>query len=380
MKNILYLTMSILVVFGCENDINQDEPIEPSVQSTFKISQNSKIISYSGDSFTVSITSSKEWIIETKYNWIHTDIDSYNGSCDVTISVDASDERSERSGEIAFIQDTDTLRLNIIQEAKPFIDLASEILETDGDGGTFDILFLSNSEVEVTCSDEWIRLIRHSQGNIITFEVLRNMYSAREGHILICVTSDKDISRTIKIKQGERVPHPSMSFEEGSQLSVTDDEVFTLHPIFVDMTDTDLTWSSSDPEIANVDNAGNVTVYKTGQCTITASNQYHNIETSITLDIRLKAQQMTVFFGNQDMMQTPVSSRFVGEKIPVEIILTPDYAYSEDLILFSSDSEVADFEGNVLHCLKAGKTEIYVESSFNGLYYNFSVFVIDIEK
>ena len=92
--------MSILVVFGCENDINQDEPIGPSVQSTFKISQNSKIISYSGDSFTISITSSKEWIIETKYNWIHTDIDSYNGSCDVTISVDASDERSERAGEM----------------------------------------------------------------------------------------------------------------------------------------------------------------------------------------------------------------------------------------------------------------------------------------
>jgi hypothetical protein len=85
-------------------------------------------------------------------------------------------------------------------------------------------------------------------------------------------------------------------------------------------------------------------------------------------------------FGNQDVVAVPISSRFTGEKIPVVVSITPSYAYAEDLVFYSSDSSVADFENNILNCKKSGKTEIYVESAFNDIHFKFTVLVIDAEN
>ena len=79
-------------------------------------------------------------------------------------------------------------------------------------------------------------------------------------------------------------------------------------------------------------------------------------------------------------MEVPISSRFIGEKIPVEIKIFPEESYSEDFILFSSNPEVAEFENNILNCLNVGKTEVYIESAFNNFSYSFNVLVIDSEK
>ena len=85
-------------------------------------------------------------------------------------------------------------------------------------------------------------------------------------------------------------------------------------------------------------------------------------------------------FGNQDMTEVPVSSRFVGEMIPVVVTLIPDNSYSEDFLLLSSNSEVADFDDNILFCKKPGKTEIYIESAFNDIHFKFTVLVIETEN
>ena len=188
------------------------------------------------------------------------------------------------------------------------------------------------------------------------------------------------IFKTLNVHQGEKIPHPNLTLVEGTEISVTDRNGFTLHPIFEDMTDTEVVWSSAAPHIASIDNLGNVTIHKTGYCIIKASNIFHNLEASIILDIKLKANSMGIMFGNQDVISVPISSRFTGEQIPLIITLTPDYAYSEDLIFFSNNPEVAEFERNILHCLKPGKTDIYVESSFNNIRHKFTVIVIDLKN
>lgn len=346
----------------------------------FSISCNSKKISHLEEIFEISISTFRPWVVKTDQNWISTDISSSDGPATVMATVAANPDRKERSGNIIFIQESDTLKVKIDQAALPFIELAKEKIRVDGDGGTFDIPFLSNYNAEVTCEENWIRIIRLSSGNVVSFEVLRNTAEARQGSIRICSEVDKNIYKIITIEQGEKVPHPALRFEEGTEMSIIDEAVITLHPIFEDMTDNQLIWSSSNTDIAEVDADGNVSIHQTGNCTITARSRFHNVETSIVLNIRLKAQQFMVMFGNQDMMEVPVSSRFVGEKIPVEIIVTPSYAYSEDFTFFSSNSEVAEFENNTLHCLKTGKTEIHIESIFNNLSYTFTVFVIDLQK
>ena len=328
----------------------------------------------------MNVTSYKQWQVETDRSWISTDIYSGEGSEKVTITVEASKEKEARSGTVSFTQGTDTLQVDISQELAPFIELATDFVEVDGDGGTFDILFLANTAVGIKESHNWIRLINVSSSNILSFEVLRNSSESREGLITLYAESDQNISKTLKIRQGEKVPHPSISFEEGTEMEVTDDNGFNLHPLFEDMTDFVLVWTSSDTSIASVDDSGRVTVHRTGNCTITAKNLYHNVSSVISLNIKLKVQDISIMFGNQDVTEMPVSSRFVGEKIPVLVTVTPNYAYAEDFVYFSSNSEVADFEGNVLHCRKSGKTEIYVESAFNDIHFKFTVLVIDAEN
>ena len=70
----------------------------------------------------------------------------------------------------------------------------------------------------------------------------------------------------------------------------------------------------------------------------------------------------------------------MGEKVPVTVSVSPASSYSDDFVFFSSDTHVAYFENNILHCVTAGKTEIYVESAFNCVTHKFTVFVIDAEK
>ena len=354
--------------------INQD------ASNSFSINYDARNVSHKGESFDISVGSFKAWKVSSEYDWISTSLSSCEGSGQVTVEVKKNEEISERHGEILFIQDSDTIEFSITQTAMPFIELAEESISTDGDGGTFDILFLSNDSVAVTSHAEWIRIIKLSSSNIISFEVLRNLSDDREGIITIYAESDEDIFKTITVTQGEKIPHPALKFEEGSQMSITDDTGFALHPVFEDMTDTELIWSSSNASIANVDSEGNVRIHQTGTCTIKAMNTHHNVEASIVLDIKLKYSDVSIMFGNQDVMETPVSSRFVGEEIPVIVTFTPSNTYAEDLLYMSSNPEVAEFKDNILKCLKPGKTNIYVESAFNELQFSFSVFVIDSEK
>ena len=354
--------------------------VEQAASNSFSIDYTARKVSHKGESFAVTVSSFKSWNVESDSDWISTDLNIGEGGGQVTVEVKRNEDISERSGKVSFIQDSDTITLQISQAATPFIELASESISTDGDGGTFDILFLSNDSVEVTSTVEWIRIINLSSSNIISFEVLRNMSEARDGIITICTESDEDIFKTITVIQGEKIPHPAMSFEEGSKMSITDTSSFALHPIFVDMSDTQLVWSSSNPGIASVNSEGNIKIHQTGICTVKAVNTHHNVEASIVLDIKLKYSDISIMFGNQDVMETPVSSRFVGEEIPVIVTFTPSNTYAEDLLYMSSNPEVAEFKDNILKCLKPGKTNIYVESAFNDLQFSFSVFVIDSEK
>ena len=361
-------------------DLCEELTITQTASSSFTIDCSSKHFSHEGGAFTVKVKSYTPYDIETNNDWISTDIKSGSAPQDIKVNIKEHEGRTDRNGTLSFIKGDDTLSIMISQDAAPFIELSTESVSTDGDGGTFDILFMSNTTVDITCSHEWIRLIQVGTNNKVSFEVLRNMSEAREGNIIISATKHKETSKSLIIKQGEKIPHPAITFSEGSFMSITEDTGFTLHPIFEDMTDTELSWSSSAPDIAGVSETGHVTIHRTGSCIIKAVNRHHNIEASITLDIKLKAQGISIMFGNQDMVKVPLSSRFVSEQITLIIGLTPSYAYSDDIIYFSSNPEVAEFRNNVLHCISPGKSEIYVESAFNDIHYKFTVFVLDVNN
>ena len=143
------------------------------------------------------------------------------------------------------------------------------------------------------------------------------------------------------------------------------------------MSDKTLKWSSDNEGIATVDDNGRVTIISGGICTITATNAYHGLQVSITLDIRPKATDMKVKFGKQDMNENPVAVRFAGEAITISVTMDPEDAYCEDLTYLSSDESIAGISGNIIRCLRAGKVEIFIESAYQSLRQSYILTILE---
>ena len=365
----------LLALSGCRNKHKNKDDIKPQPVKILEIDPEGIRCSASGDTCQIEIMSSDDWEIKNDVSWVDVKKTS-RSTASVIIDINHDDERE---GRVEFISGELSTELVIEQEASPIIELAEKSITTDGDGGTFEVLYMSNTDTEIITNEDWIRLIPNSTHNNIAFEVLRNLGDARKGTINVQATYDNRFHRILNICQGPKIPHPKLTIKEGSSMTITSGDVTVLHPEFEDMENRDLIWSSSDPEVAEVNQSGEVSVHKSGHCVIKVQNEHHNVEASISIEVRLKAEGFHIMFGNQDITENPISVRFVGEKLPVTVTVVPNGAYSDDIVIFSSNPETAYFQGQTLNCISPGKTEIYVESAFSGIRRNFTVMVIEYE-
>lgn len=343
----------------------------------FSISQESAHIKYKGEEFSLTITCYDRWKVATDSEWVSFSTTEGNGPEAITIFVSRNDGKEAREGSVTFSFGEKSIKMDITQEMAPYIELEKQTVDFDGDGGQAKVLYLSNSDIIVSCTDDWIRIIETDNNiNIVKFEVLRNISEAREGRIRISSAIDQEIFSEIIIRQGQKIDHPRLSFAEGTQMVLSSREPIRLTPVFEDMTDKTLKWSSDNPETASVNNEGLVNIHNGGLCTITAVNSFHNVKAQIRLDIRPKAEGMTVMFGKQNMNENPVAVRFPGETMEIKVILEPSDAYADDLTYFSSDETVAKINGTIITCLKQGKAEIFIESSYQSLRQSYIVTVL----
>lgn len=342
-----------------------------------QISSEYEQASYKGDTLRINLTCFAKWKVSVDSDWLSTDITEGDSPAEICIIAARNQHYEARKGKVTFSSGDRKAELTIMQEMNPYVEIDTDLVEIDGDGGQTFVLYMSNTEVVISCEHDWIRLIK-TDGAIkkVSFEVKRNLSETREGCIKVSSAADADIYRTITIRQGPKIDHPALSFEEGTYLELSSKDPLTLHPVFVDMSDRSLIWKSDDTSVAEVDVNGNITIRRGGECIITASNAHHGVEASIILKIMPKAVGMMIYFGEQDMDENPIAARFIGEKISINVTLDPEDAYTGDLTYFSSDDSVASIEGNTIHCLKNGKAEIYIESIYHSLRKSYTVIVL----
>lgn len=337
-------------------------------------------LSHRGGVDTLLLTCYTQWSISSKSEWIGTDSTNGEGPQKVAIKVSPNESAEESSGSVTFISEDLERTAYITRLARPFIKLDKESVQIDGDGGYITSLYLSNYPVEVVNPTPWIRTVNHDTlSHTIYIEVLRNMeYEDREGSITLRSSNDSLIFTTLTIRQGEKIDHPAVEFAEGGKMEVGSREPFTLHPIFTDMSDSTLIWSSENPDAATVDQNGVVTVIKSGTTVIKALNPHHNLTAEIALDIKLIAEGMTIMLGNQNMVENPVAIRFLGETQKVTAILHPSDSYNEDIICYSSAPDIVSVSGMEIKCIAPGSATIYVESQYNQLQRSFKVIVSEM--
>ena len=383
----------LMVVSVCGNDggerqsvirisagkIHEDIYLVQSCSEKVEVSCRSIEADWTKADYKIGLECYTKWEAESSADWIKPDVTAGEGPAEIMVYIEENHEVLKRSGTIKFKGVGDTLTVNIIQKESPSIELETSVLETDGDGGTYFILYMTNTEVETSTECPWIRIIDSGSNiNKVDFEILRNPeYAPRAGVITITSKEYPQVFKTITVRQGKKIDHPALSFEEGSFMDVSSRDGFTLHPIFTDMSDKELVWSSDNPETASVDQAGRVSIKGSGICEINIANHYHDVTASIRLNIRLTATSMTVFLGAQNMKETSMAVRFPGEKMEIRVEMDPSDSYKGDIIMISSAPEIASFKGYVLECLAPGKAVIYVESAYNNITESFTLIVLD---
>lgn len=333
---------------------------------------------YRGAIFKADIECYENWTAVSTDGWIEVSPNEGRGPESVTITVSQSFAKEERTGKVVVKSGERTIEVTVTQGPSPYIALEKSEVLIDGDGGIIQVLYLSNTEVSITTEDPWIRMIDiGTDEKKIACEVLRNMAEARTGNVRVTSIADADYHKTLTINQGEKINHPKIWFEEGYLMDISEKGAFTLHPVFEDMEDTRLIWSSDRPDIAAVDQNGNVIVRTGGECSISAKNTTHNVSASISLIIRLNATDMHIRLGDQDMEANPLAVRFPGESNPIRISMSPEDAYSGDVVCLSSDTSVASVEGMSIRFMNPGSATISVESLYQGIRKTFDILVLD---
>lgn len=345
---------------------------------TFSVSPHALHFTYKGGSATIDIECYEDWRITSCPEWITADITNGNSPATITLTAAQSIDPQEKTGLISFQSNNKVISIDIRQDCSPYIAVEKEVITIDGDGGHEQFLFISNTDVEITTEDSWIRLIDTGiTDKMVSFEISRNLGGQRTGYIKITSVNDREYSKTVAINQGEKIDHPHIFFEEGYTMDISGNHSFRLHPVFVDMKDTSLTWSSDNPSAASVDMYGNVTVHGSGICRITAKNNFHNVSATIMLDIKILATSMKIMLDDQDMQQNPTAVRFVGEVLNISVSLTPAEAYYGDLVCISSDSEKTRIDGMRISCLSPGKVTINIESLHHNLRKGFTLIILE---
>ena len=117
----------------------------------------------------------------------------------------------------------------------------------------------------------------------------------------------------------------------------------------------DLTWSSSDVKVADVDQSGTVTAVAEGKATITAKCNGGNLAATCQVEVVSKEEEVKV---TAIALEPASLSLEEGQKGTLNVVVTPANAVVEDLQWETSDAEVASISAGEVTALKAGKATI----------------------
>lgn len=127
-------------------------------------------------------------------------------------------------------------------------------------------------------------------------------------------------------------------------------------------------WTSSDEEIATVDNRGRVEAIKAGDVIITAETS-NGIKQNIKINIKEIEVESVEIIGNKSLK--------VGESIPLEIKVLPQNATHKTVTWTSSDEETAIVDENGKVTGKKAGQVIITAKAHNGVK---SVITIEVEE
>ena len=126
----------------------------------------------------------------------------------------------------------------------------------------------------------------------------------------------------------------------------------------------DLTWSSSDVKVADVDQNGTVTAVAVGKATITVKCNGGNLAATCQVEVVSKEEEVKV---TAIALEPALLNLEEGQKDKLNVVVTPANAVVEDLQWETSDAEVVTVADGEVTAQKAGKARVTVKCNDGSL-------------
>lgn len=223
-------------------------------------------------------------------------------------------------------------------------DYPKDLNVGDTKGIEYTIENASSSQTSVVSSDE----------NVVRVNEDRTLTAVGEGTAVITI-SGSGASETFKVTV-KSVPVQSVSIHnlpERLQLDTTAAAAAVISPD--NATDKSIGWSSSDENIAEVDQAGKVTAKRTGTATITCRTQ-NGIEAQVPLEI-------FEVFPEEIKTDTEEIRLEGGKSRDLDVQILPDNTNNKEYQITVADTNIAQVKnGNNICALNDGETEIIIQA------------------
>lgn len=355
MKKIILLLFYICVLVACSKE---DKPY-------LSISSNNLEFPSSGGEEDITIESNDSWNI-TSSSWIEVSKTNGAGNATIKIIVTQSDLNEDRSGSITIASPTTTQTIIVKQAQRNKIIPHETTHYFPYQGGEAVLKFETNIETEITCPD-WISHSSNTKAltsKEITIIVSRNTESSREGYIMITGKGkDKNVKCNIHILQDGFYPLKEIKFEEGNSYSITHIDGNKITPIFYpeNASNREIEWSTSNPNIVEINDDGSLIIHNNGTSIITAYNKEANIsaEVHITVNITLESLSWEMPHGFFSIKPNTICANNQHTfTIPIEY--APAIADISDLRIRSANEDLVKADGLTLTCssINEGETEI----------------------
>ena len=135
----------------------------------------------------------------------------------------------------------------------------------------------------------------------------------------------------------------------------------------------DVTWTTSDSDVAEVDENGVVTTKKVGTVTITATLKSDaTVTSSTTIAVEaVKVNKITITGYTQEYLEVG------GNNVTLGTTIEPKDAVNKEIIWSSSNPEVATVENGVVTAVAQGTTTITAQNEVSGVYGTQKITVYD---
>lgn len=305
----------------------------------------------------VTVQANVDYTVDISEKWIKQTGTKALESKTLSFSIDENTTYDNREGIITLKPKQTGVAEQVIsvkQAQKDALNVEKTSYDMPYGGGEIEIKVEANVAFDVTPNVDWLHYVstKALSSSTVVIKVDENTtYSAREGKVEIA-QQNGSLKHTITVKQAGRIAVTSVELNKTSvSLMEGTSETLTATVKPDNATDKTVTWDSSDPAIATVDETGKVVAIKEGSAKIIAKAGAKTAECALTI---FKEVPITSI----ELNKTDITLN-VGESETLVATIKPDNATDKTVSWVSSNSEVASIdEAGKVTALSEGATKI----------------------